>query len=199
MQELKFNKWFYSWSKKFENCFYIKPCGAGGKFTDDEVNQLKEWLLSLGYKLDIDCKNTIINVIIGNYRFDTYIDVDKKLNDNCYFKFDVEEKRRLEESERDRKSSLSRKIKARPSYDWIKNVYGLKGVNDYNINALQDYIEGKTTEFRGMVNRKWEEPSMKIGAVDNNVISLQRIKEVYDMAERSKFTDDLIKIAENEK
>ena len=178
---MTFNRWTFAWSKKNVNEFYIKPNKVGTKFSEKEIEIIKNWLFNLDFKLEvISEKNTVIKVNWINYNVKKADELDNILNENCYLKIEREKKEKEKEEKEEKIKSLNNKIAQRPSFYFIQNVYKLKGVNSYNINALQDYLEGVTTDFKGMLNNKWLEPSQQLGLVEGGNLNFDKLKKLYE-------------------
>lgn len=180
MKKLEFHRWRHDWQKDVINIVNIRPYSVGSKFSNTEMAQLEDWLKSQGglFEIGRDSKNTVIRVILPTDL--NQVEADKFFRDNGIAKLHEQEKQAKEakrQKEADLKDSATKK---RASYNWIIDNFGEGTMNNYNINALSDFLEGKEPKFKGMINSKWLEPATKLNVVDGNRVDFAKLKTIYE-------------------
>jgi len=135
----------------------IFPVQIGGEFSPEETATLVKWIKYSGMTVGAFGKRSI----------EVY-SVPEDLNLYGAAGRREEEKKQRQEEDRIRrenrqKDSESRAYK-RESSEWIlDHFFGV--LNNYNMGALADFLEGKTRKYKGIVNHKWIEPLTELGAI----------------------------------
>ena len=177
-KELEFHRWRHDWQRNIINIVNIRPHSIGSKFSNTEMAQLEDWLKSHGFEIGRDSKNTVIRVILP--MGSNQVEADKFFRDNGIAKLHEQEKQ-AKEAERQKEADLKDSAtKKRASYNWIIGNFGEGTMNNYNINALSDFLEGKEPKFKGMINSKWLEPATKLNVVDGNRVDFAKLKTIYE-------------------
>jgi hypothetical protein len=154
----------------------IVPNKVGVKFLPDQMQSIVKWAKSEGYSvsnvtptgINVSDQKTLNRLDIAMYGAEGVKAEASK----------AASQRRKEES---RKADEERKAKAdgRESASWISSTFG-DVINDYNRNALSDYIEGVTEKFDGSVSANWKDGLEKIGALSpESKIDWGKVRDAY--------------------
>ena len=74
--------------------------------------------------------------------------------------------------------------KVGPAASWISETFGVHAMNDYNRLQLAKYLAGEDKKFNGMANNSWREGLEKLGALENNHIDFEKIKQAFSSSQR---------------
>jgi len=146
---------------KARNSGRIVPNKVGVKFSPSQMQSIARWAKERGYSV-LDVKQTGITVI---GKTSERLDIAKY--GAAGVKAEESKAAADRRAENDRKADEDRKSKAdgRESSKWIIDTFGADAMNDYNRNALSDFVEGVTGKFEGMISNKWSDGLVKIDAI----------------------------------
>jgi len=160
------------------NAGKIVPNKVGAKFLPDQMQAISDWAKSEGYSVSNVLPTGInINDPSGNR-------LDIASAGAAGVKAEASKAASERRQANERKADEDRKAKAdgRKSAAWIANVFGSDAMNDYNRNALSDYLEGDTKKFEGMVSEKWREGLKSLKALsEEGKIDWKRVLDAYDL------------------
>ena len=175
----------YRINEKYSNSVVVLPY-VGKSFSEEEKVDIRSLLLTLNANIciensgflvifnddkNIECFTTEIESVLPKQALKRDIENDRKNKEH-------HDRRKVIESKRNDNFNENE-----TALNWIHNLFGTEFTNDYNKNALLNYIVGKEDSFNGLPNHKWMDGLEKIDAVtetsDGHKISYEKIKSVY--------------------
>lgn len=166
----------WRWRKTAGNAGAMVPNVPGQKFTQAEIDTLKNWATSRGLTVNVASPTQVR--VIGP--------ANQSLSLARYgaqgVKEDASRARRAEAARAQQEQAASREAEANSaeSSAWVEETFGKGNINPYNRIQLSQFVEGKSNERRFLTTSRWEDGLRKIGALDaEGNVNWERVREAY--------------------